>query len=118
MANPSLPFVNFPAASVCTIEPVNGYAYITEATTNGRTTKAAIACIQVQCTAPFTVEVVGPMGSFMNDPPHSPYPGPGPAAGGANEIVIIRGRWHSLRVATTGTVYVMFDHDFRANGGT
>lgn len=117
MSNPTIPFTNFPAASVCRIEPVSGYAYITEATTGGRSTKAAVAAIQVQSTAPFTVEVVGPIGSFVADPPYSPYPGPGPASGGANDVVIIRGRWQFLRVATEGTVYVMFDHDFRSNGG-
>jgi hypothetical protein len=111
-----VPFTNFPGATVRgPLAPVGGYVYVTDAVL-GNTMQQA-ACIQIQSTAAFTVEVVGPIGSFLADPPHSPYPGPGPSSGGANEIVLIRGRWQSIRVATTGNVYVMIDTDLRAYGG-
>lgn len=110
------PFTSFPGATIRgPIAPVGGYAYITDATLGNSIQQAA--CIQVQATADFAVEVVGPIGHFELDPPYSAYPGPGPSSASANQIVLIRGRWQAIRVATTGNVYVMIDSDLRSYGG-
>lgn len=110
------PFTSFPGATIRgPLAPVGGYVYVND-NTLGNTIQQS-ACIQIQATAAFAVEVVGPIGHFELDPPYSPYPGPGVSSAGANEIVLIRGRWQAIRVVTTGNVYVMLDSDLRSYGG-
>jgi len=116
MSIQNLPFNNFPGGSVRgPLRPVGGVVIISEGQLGLSIRQAA--CIQVQATADFSVDVLGPMGVIELNAPYSPYPGPGPAAGGANEVVLIRGRWNALRVNTQGDVYVLIDSDFRAYGG-
>lgn len=109
MAFQNMNFVNFPGGTARgPLSPdANGFVYLNENTMGNGIRQAA--AVQVQCTADFVVDVMGPMGCFMNDAPYVPYPGPQPAAGGPNDVVVIRGRWHSLRVTTAGEVYVLID---------
>lgn len=60
----------------------------------------------IQASAAFTIEVMGPLGVF------APYPqteGTGIQGGGANGIVIVRGRWEQIKVVTTGSVAMRAD---------
>lgn len=116
MSIQNAPFVNFPGGTIRgPIAPQGGYVYLNQSTLGNTIHQAA--CIQIQGTADFLVEVVGPIAASTNNPPYSPYPGPGASSGSANDIVLIRGRWHDIRVTTTGAVHVMIDTDFRAYGG-
>lgn len=117
MSIQNAPFINFPGATIRgPINPVGGFVYVNQSTLGNSIHQAA--CIQIQSTAAFTVEVMGPIyAAGGTNPPYSPYPGPGVASGAANEIVLIRGRWQAIRVATAGEVHVMIDTDFRAYGG-
>lgn len=92
-----------------------GYVHITPNTTN--IPLSMVTTMQVQVTQPFTVEVMGPIARLTHEVVYSPYPGPGPSSGNANEIVIIRGRWNALRIATTGDVYIGVDEQSNAYGG-
>ncbi len=61
----------------------------------------------IQASAAFTIEVLGPLGVF------GPYPinaDNGTQGGGANDVVVVRGRWEQIRVLlTTGDVAVRGD---------
>lgn len=92
-----------------------GYAYINTNTLG--VPLSQVSTMQIQCTQPFTVEVIGPMGRVQQAAVYSPYPGPGAAGGNANEIVIIRGHWQGLRVATQGEVFVGVDGQDTSYGG-
>lgn len=56
----------------------------------------------VSSTAAFTVQVEFPGGAYEDHPD-------GTISGGANDIKIIRGRWNSIKVTTTGDVTVAAD---------
>lgn len=61
----------------------------------------------IQASAAFTVQVMGPLGVF------GPYPqtdSDGVQGGGANDIVVIRGRWEQIKVLlAAGNVAVRGD---------
>jgi hypothetical protein len=60
----------------------------------------------IQCDAVYTVDVEGPSGVYAPLP--ALYAG-GVVGGGANAIVIVRGRWPAIRVTTAGNVSVYGD---------
>ncbi len=61
----------------------------------------------IQASNTFTIEVLGPLGTF------GPYPetvSDGTQGGGANGIVVVRGRWERIKVKiTSGNVAVRGD---------